>query len=76
MWNTVLHPAPRHGTSTHSTYRVSASPARFHRRLGTVECGRGHRGCDLKSGDVRGWVERMGRKHERGAHQRLSGGGD
>ena len=31
---------------------------------------------DLGSGDVRGWVERMGWKYERGAHQRLSGGGD
>ena len=40
MWNTVLHPAPRHGTSTHSTYRTGVSPARFHGRMGTVECGR------------------------------------
>ena len=35
---------PRHGTSTRSTYRTGVSPARFHRRLGTVECGRGHSG--------------------------------
>ena len=39
MVNTVSHPAPRQDTSTHTIYRAGASPARFHRRLGTMERG-------------------------------------
>ena len=39
MVNTVSHPAPRQDTLTHTIYRAGASPARFHRRLGTMERG-------------------------------------